>query len=224
MQAWIDVDGHKVRLESSLPSGEPARKVPALMLLHGAGGHAEFWQSRIAAPLAQSGIALFVPHYFDRTGTARADLQTISDGIHVPLWIDTIRTALDTIAAHPAIDPSRIALLGVSLGAFLSLAFATQHTRASQPVSPVRCIVELSGGLVEPYRALADAAFPPTLILHGETDTIVPASFAHDLESRLVELGVTHERFIVPGEGHWFGGAAQMQLLLKVSSFLGRHL
>lgn len=224
MEPWITVDGHKVRIESSLPAGERSQKIPALVLLHGAGGHAEFWQSHLAVPLAEAGVALFVPHYFDRTGTVRADLQAINDGIHVPLWLDSVRAAVTAVAHEPGMDANRIALLGISLGAFLGLAFAAQQTRDPGLGSRVRCIVELSGGLVDPYRSQAGVSFPPTLILHGEADPIVPVSFAHDLERRLTELGVVHEQLLLPGEGHWFSVAAQLKLLLTVSGFLSRHL
>lgn len=219
MQELLSVDDHPVRLESSVPAVERGAKLPALVLLHGAGGNAEFWRARLATPLAQAGVALFVPHYFERTGTVRADLGSISDGVHVPLWLQTLDVALDTIAKHPAVDPERIALLGISLGAFLSLAFAAESLQRSAATPRVRCIVELSGGFVEPYRSRANISFPPTLILHGEADAVVPVSFAHELDQRLSELGVPHEALLLPQEGHWFSGAAQLKLLVAVSGF-----
>ena len=200
--------------------------VPAIILLHGAGGNLDFWTSRFAPYLHQTGIALFAPHYFDRTGTARADLATISDGVHVPMWLETIRAAVRFAASRPQVDPERIVLGGISLGAFLSLAFAAQlsATPGTQDTPLLRAIIEISGGLVEPYRSLANKHFAPTLILHGAQDEVVPLTYATDLAQKLTELNIAHRTEILDGEGHWFSSAALPRMLLAVSSFLEEHL
>ena len=84
--------------------------------------------------------------------------------------------------------------------------------------------MELSGGLAEPYAAQATGDFPPTLILHGKADTVVPVAQAHSLDALLKRLNIEHETKILPGEGHWFSTAGQLQLMLDVSGFLSRHL
>ncbi|MGI4830590.1 MAG: alpha/beta hydrolase family protein [Janthinobacterium lividum] len=203
-------------------SGHPAARRPAVLLLHGAGGHVDFWTARLSPFLQEGRIGLYAPHYFDRTGTTRADLSTISDGVHVPKWLETIDAATHFIASRPGVDPSRIVLAGISLGAFLALAFAAQLSaiETENGSKRIRGILELSGGLVDPYTALATAQMPPTLIVHGATDTIVPVSFAHDLDQRLTSLGVIHRTEILPNEGHWFSPAAMPRMLLTVSSFL----
>jgi dipeptidyl aminopeptidase/acylaminoacyl peptidase len=196
------------------------------MLLHGAGGQVSFWLDRLAPHLLSAGVALYAPHYFDRTGTEYADLGTIADGVHVPQWLDTIAAALQWIKARPSVDPQRIALVGISLGAFLSLSLAAINSASNDPAvrGAIRCVVELSGGLAEPYCRAATSEFPPTLILHGASDTVVTVSHAHDLDRLLSGLHVAHETKILPGQGHWFTSVAQMELLLSVSDFLGRHL
>ncbi len=208
--------GKPIRLDAHLPATTGPH--PALLLLHGSGGNIGFWLDRIAPYLSRLGVALFAPHYFDRTGTTRADPATLQDGIHVPLWLETVQDALAHIAAQPNIDPNRIALVGISLGAFLSLALATR------PSLPIRAVVDLSGGLVPPYEALATPSFPSTLILHGEADTIVPVALAHALDALLTRLGVQHQTVLLPGEGHWFSPAAQFRILTAVAAFLGKHL
>ncbi len=192
---------------------------PAILLLHGAGGNVSFWLDRIAPFVGRLGIAIYAVHYFDRTGTVRADAATILDGYHVPLWLDAVNDALEEIAANPAVNPRRIALLGISLGAFLSLAHATLPNRRR-----VRAIVEVSGGLALPYAGNASATFPPTLILHGEMDTVVSVSEARSLDALLTRLEIPHQVQLFPAEGHWFSPGAQLRILTAIAGFLGQRL
>ena len=205
------------------PSGEGAwEKRPAVLLLHGSGGHVDFWTERLSPFLQEGRISLYAPHYFDRTGITRADIAMISDGVHVPQWLETIDAATRFVANRPGVDPERIILAGISLGAFLALAFAANlsATTDENEIKRVRGVLEISGGLVDPYASRATARMAPTLIFHGAADTIVPVTFAHDLDRRLTELGVQHRTEILPGEGHWFSPAALPRLLLAVSAFL----
>lgn len=224
MQTTLTVADTTIRLETLLPTA--TTQAPAIILLHGSGGNVDWWFSRIGPLVTGAGIALFAPHYFDRTGTLRADYATITDGHHVPLWIDTLSSTLAHVAAHPAIDPTRIAVVGVSLGAYLALGHAAQLSASTNPAdhSRIRCLVDLSGGLVEPYYSAATSHFPPTLIVHGEADTVVPATQARTLAARLTELHVPHETLILPSEDHWFSNAAQPTLLLHLANFLSSHL
>lgn len=207
--------GRPIRLDSIRPSR--TGPVPAILLLHGSGGNIGFWLNRFAPHLERFGIALFAAHYFDRTETVRADTDTILDGIHFPQWLDTVGDALTHIVADPSVDPDRIALIGISLGAFLSLARATVDNR-------IRAVVEVSGGMPESFAASATTSLPPTLILHGMADTVVPVGEARKLAALLDRLHVPHQTELFPGEGHWFTPAAQLRILLAVASFLGRHL
>ena len=193
-------------------------KHPAILLLHGSGGNIGFWANQIAPYVTGRGISLYAPHYFESTGTARADYDTIVDGIHFPKWLATIADALTWVRTQPNVDPDRIALIGISLGAFLALSLA------ADPGAKVRAVVELSGGLPEPYAANASSAFPPTLIFHGGEDTYVTVSDAEKLVARLTELKVPHETHIFRNQGHHFSPTTQLQILMTTAKFLSKHL
>ena len=215
MQTTLLLGGKRIRLDYFEPKHANNHRVPAVLFLHGSGAGIDYWLERIVPVLAPVGIAVFALHYFDRTGTIRADLLTLTDGVHVPLWLETIRETIRHIAEHPAVDPNRIALVGVSLGAFLSLATATDPS-----VPRLRAVVDVSGGLVPPYYGEATPAFPPTLILHGVSDNVVAVTHAQVLDEKLTSLGVSHKMYLFPGEGHWFSATAEQRLLPLVSDFL----
>jgi carboxymethylenebutenolidase len=208
--------GVPIRVDQQEPAA-PGRH-PAILLLHGSGGNVSFWFERIAPQLGRLNLGLYAAHYFGRTGTIRADRDTILDGYHFPTWIATIGGALAYIRSRPSVDPERVALLGISLGAFLAIALATD------PGARVRAVVEISGGIPEPEIPNLIGAFPPTLILHGDADTVVPVTMAHQLDELLTQRGVRHQMVILPGQGHWFDAGAQLKILMATAGFLARHL
>jgi carboxymethylenebutenolidase len=224
MQSTFRAGDYDIRIDMHEPKTSSAH--PAIVLMHGSGGNIGFWLDRLAPYLSSAGIALYAPHYFDRTNTVRADLAAITDGVHVPQWLSTLDAALTFASTRPNVDPKRVAIIGISLGAFLALALAAELSASPDPAirHRIRAVVDLSGGLVEPYAARATSAFPPTLIIHGEADNVVPVSQARALDKLLTSLNVKHETRLLPNEGHWFSGAAQMQLLLAVGGFLSKNL
>jgi carboxymethylenebutenolidase len=120
------------------------------------------------------------------------------------------------VGAQPGVDPNRLGVVGISLGAALSLSTATTDRR-------IKALVDYFGPV--PEGSLAGATrLPPTLVLHGAQDWIVPASNARALEAFLQARGVPHEVMIYPGEGHGFSGTAQADADRRVAAFLDRHL
>ena len=191
--------------------------VPALVLLHGAGGNTRFWLDRMAPHVAEAGFAIYAVHYFDRTGTVRADEAAILDGRHFPLWLETVRDGIGFVAGRERVDKNRLALLGISLGAFLAIGAA-----AAEPTErALRAVIAISGGWPGQFApATVNRDFPPTLLVHGEADTVVPVQLAREMDSRLTRAGVPHQTLLLPGEGHWFSGAAQLQILSGIATFL----
>ena len=49
------------------------------------------------------------------------------------------------------------------------------------------------------------AAYPPTLLIHGDADTDVPYSQSVQMAEALRRAGVQHELITVPGGGHGLG-------------------
>ena len=196
---------------------------PAILLLHGSGGAGSYWLQRFAPMLQQTGIAAYAPHYFESTNTERATPELILDGHHFPTWLRTAQDALTWIATRPGVDPNRLAVLGVSLGGFLAMALAAE---ASPPAASrrLRAAIEISGGMPPGWESKLSSTTAPTLIVHGDRDSVVPIQQATHLRDLLLQHHIPHQFDLLPGETHFFTPAAQLRLLLAVGDFLRRHL
>ena len=208
--------GVPIRIDQQEPAA--AGKHPGILLLHGSGGNVSLWFGRIAPQLARLNLGLYGAHYFDRTGTVRADRETVLDGYHFPAWQSTALDGVRYMRTRPSIDPDRIALLGISLGGFLALSLAADQS------ARIRAVVEISAGMPEPAEPLIHPGYPPTLILHGDQDDVVPVTMAHRLDGLLARHRVPHQTVVLPGQGHWFDTTAQLQVLMATAGFLASHL
>jgi carboxymethylenebutenolidase len=65
---------------------------------------------------------------------------------------------------------------------------------------------------------------PPTLILHGARDSVVPVSNAYAFQEILERQGVPHEIQIYPDQGHGFSTMAEIDAGQRTAAFLARHL
>ena len=65
---------------------------------------------------------------------------------------------------------------------------------------------------------------PPTLILHGARDWLVPVAAAYQLESFLRARGAVYDMHVYQDQGHGFTGAAAADAVRRTLAFLHRHL
>jgi carboxymethylenebutenolidase len=212
-QLTFESGGKDIRLDCFLPA-DNGQRFPSVIGLHGSGGgHAS-----MAAPsslLAAQGFAVYVLHYFDRTGTTEIDgLQTIAR--HFPAWMKTLWDAVSFVARQPQVDPERIGLLGFSLGAYLALS-------ASAIDSRIHAVVEFFGGMPKEMK-LFMRRLCPVLILHGDQDKTVPVEEAYHLQRILEKKKIAYEMQIYPGVGHGFDGEIWRDAGLRTLAFLEKHL
>lgn len=190
------------------------QRFPAVIGLHGSGGSSE----RMAEPaslLAAQGFAVYVPHYFERTGTTSvADKPTILR--HFLAWAKTLWDAISFVAERPEVDAQHIGLLGFSLGAYLALSVAAVDSR-------VQAVVEFFGGLPKESRFFM-RRLCPVLILHGDADQIVPVAEAYHLRQVLEKKEMPYEMQIYPGVGHGFSGEIWQDAGLRTLTFLQKYL
>lgn len=206
--------GRNIRMDAYLL--HEGKRVPALLLLHGASGLSggNRYIPQLAGAMAEEGFATLVVHYFQSTGTSYASEAAIWQ--HFECWLAVLGDALTIAAERPEINEDRLALVGYSLGAYLALAQASRDSR-------VGAVVEFAGGM-DPNFAAAVTRLPPTFVVHGQEDRRVPFARALALEALLQQLGTPHETRFYPGEGHLLSAGAALDALTAAVEFLRKYL
>ena len=200
------VDGtERVPAIMLVPSAREA--VPAALLLHGFRSEKERMIDSVGLALMTRGVcalSIDLPMH-----GARGDVASLRVSNPMQLlatWRRAVREAgiaLQYLAAHPALDSSRLGIVGYSLGSFLANIVA-----AGEP--SVRAVVLAAGGdlpdglpfeslvrtVVDPLRAVRRVGGRPLLMVNGRFDRTVKPAQAERL------FAAAHE----PKTMRWYGG------------------
>jgi len=194
--------------------GLDGNQSPAVVMLHGASGLGDgtlyYPQAR---SLADQGISTFVVHYFDGiteySRKASPQLQEQRNQV--------IRDAISYVQALPFVDQTRVGAFGLSLGGFHVMDLAGSDGRLA-------AVVNVVGAMPNTEMRRGARAMPPTLILHGDKDRVVPVSRAYQLARYMDDIGADYEMQIFRGQGHAFKGSAQQEAIRETTEFFVRHL
>lgn len=169
---------------------------PGVVLLHGARG----WYPEIvdlASGLSDHGfVALAIDYYAETDQTPSGSLEKLEAW---PGYQAAVRNAVKYVQSLPAVSGEPVGLVGFSRGAFLAVSVAS-----STP--GVGAVVDFYGGGGGGPASLEEdvQGLPPTLILHGDADTVVPVSFAYALRDALAGANGEFELHVYAGAGHSF--------------------
>lgn len=184
----------------------PSASVGSVILLYGSDGLTNSGRYQFAANMiAGAGYNVLLPRYFEATGDQRARYSEIKSKF--PVWLEAIETITGDQLA-------RFAVVGFSLGGALALALAARDRR-------IKAVVDLFGFLPP---GLERASLPPTLILHGDADRVVPVSNAEAIERLVKSNGGSVQSHIYPGEGHGLSLASWPDAIARTQAFLREHL
>lgn len=207
----VEITSGEERIPGVLLLPHAHEPVPGALLLHGLGSRKERMADTIGVALQRHGIAALavdLPMHGDRGGSPE-DLRNTSAAMLLGAWGDATREArlaLEYLAIHDGVAPKRLAMVGYSLGSFI-----TNIVAGGAPA--VQAVVlaasgDLPAGLpfeslvrsvVDPLRAVRQLAGRPLLMVNGRFDrTVTPAQ-----AERLFAAAQEPKTMRWYGGGHW---------------------
>lgn len=206
-------------------SDADARSLPAVMLVHGGGWHrgSKSQLKGLSERLAAIGyLAASINYRLDAAGAYPASARDCRCAL----------SYLQNHADALGLDPTKVAVLGYSAGGYLvsQLATAAPKTDCAEPIGAPPAAV-IAGAAPEALQWLAwsndvqdfigaplkgnevryaeasplnnvRAGLPPYLLIHGESDSYVPAVHALRMRDALVASGNRAELLMLRGGGH----------------------
>lgn len=184
-----------------------SRLAPAALLLHGLSSTKERMSDSMGRALAARGVAslaIDLPLHGEREGDVR-DLSPMRPFAVIAKWklaVTDAVAALDYLAEHRGIDGSRLAVIGYSLGAFLSVQLASDDSRVEGAVLAAGGDFPDDFPFERMVRAVADPVKSvrrmnkPVLMINGQFDRTVTPSQARRL----------HEAAREPKTIRWYRG------------------
>jgi len=188
------------------PPPDGSGRAPAVAFGHGETGDRRDWLGTALA-VHDAGFAGVL---FDFTGRGESDGDVISLGVHEA---NDLRSALDTLAARPEVDPFRLAVAGRGMGAVAAIFLAADDARVKAVVldSPYADLASLIDRIIGGYHLPSSLFRPvvsdvagwrahykpatvrpldgmrkikaPILLFHGDADTRVPFDDAKALKA-----------------------------------------
>lgn len=182
-------------------------RLPAVVLLHGSGGvggNVLDWEQDLNA----MGVATFVLDSFTHRGIVNTNNDQSQFG-RLNMIVDAYR-ALDVLANHPRIDPTRIALMGFSRGGQAALyaslkRFQRLYGPAGQEFAAYIVFYPLCNTT---FHEDEDVADKPIRIFHGSADDYAPVAPSRAYVERLKAKGKNVQLTEYAGAGHNFDNRA----------------
>jgi carboxymethylenebutenolidase len=213
-------------------------KQPAVLLLYGADGldSGKDMYGAAAKRLAGKGYVVFLVHYLD--ATPPEDRKRISDLVkrglrgvatdeearraygHFLIWMDCVRDAVAHVRQQPGVDSERVGVVGISLGGFVGLACASHADLR------LSAVISCFGGLPRAMHPQLQL-LPPTLVVHGAKDDVVPVAEAEALRALGRDKKLVIEAVIYPQVGHVFQtpeGRFDLKTLIDAERRMTEHL
>ena len=196
-----------LRLDVYTPEGDARADRRAILWIHGGGfrpgnDKRQSYIVRIATEFARRGYVCVSCDYRVREEPFSDLAGTFRDAA------DDCRAALAWIAAHAeayGVRADRVVVGGGSAGGMTAVTLCALEAAdgPSVGVPPIAALVNLWGSpSPEAYLAPVDGRFPPTIIVHGTADQLVPYTYSVALAALLEGSRVRHDLITIEGAPH----------------------
>jgi carboxymethylenebutenolidase len=201
--------------------------LPVIVLLHGASGFAPFSRhyESYATSLAAEGFRTCAVLYYSAAdssviaGSDQAARSTLFQKRFMA-WLATINDVVDALGKLPITESENMGVLGFSQGGYLAVGVAGTNRR-------IKALAEFYGGFPGPLESQI-TQLPPTLIVHGDADTVIPVQEAHVMEAAATLRSTSVATKLYPGAGHGFDVTADdpnaVAARRETIDFFVRHL
>jgi dienelactone hydrolase len=198
-----DNNGKTTAITGQLRIAQGTGRLPVVVLQHGSGGFApniEYWSRELNA----AGISTFAIDGFSGRGLIEVNSNQASLG-RLNFILDIYRS-LDVLAAHPRVDPQRIALMGFSRGGQATLYASLKRFQRMWNKSGVEFVAYLPfyPDCVTTYIDDTDIESRPVRIFGGTRDDYNPISVCKGYVERLKAAGHDVELTEYPNASHAF--------------------
>ena len=217
---------------------QPGTQRTAVLLVHGGA-----WMHGDRSQLRGYGILLARYGY-----VCVASEYRLSGEAHWPAQLDDVQLALAWLRANAerlGVDPNRIVVSGNSAGAHLALMVAGQSTDVAATVAIYPpTLLRVGDHLDDAVRQLlgpdhtpelereaspityVHPGYPPTMLVHGNADELVPVEASFAMYHALVEAGAPVELHVFDGEPHAFDVAPALgrQVADLIALFIERKV
>lgn len=211
----------------------PGKKYPLVVMIHGGPLGADFdsWDDNYAYPMnlyTQRGAFVLRPNYHGSSNYGLKFAESIGDGKYYDLEVPDIEKGVDNLIARGLADPERLATMGWSNGAILTIALTVATTRYKVAGAGAGDVEQVSDWAYTTFGAAFDNYYfgappyddpqlyirkspmyefkkvrTPTIVFSGSEDRAVGHAQAWMHFRTLQQLGQPDVRFIVfPGEPH----------------------
>ena len=239
-------DGFVVHATLLTPRGASSAPLPAVVNLHpnSYGQFFDHW-SPYFDYLAMRGYAILNVDQRGSAGYGRA-YRDAAVGQWGTGTYDDVKAAARWLGARPDVDRSRIGVMGLSFGGYLTLLGLVRDPDLFAAGVNLMGVVDRRGrfagrntlfhvgpseaedpelwGRISPITQIAKLR-APLLILHADQDRNVSVEHTHILVDELERLGKEHEVRIYQGEAHGLADPQnQLDSYQRILAFLDRHL
>ena len=200
--------------------------VPAMVIVSGSGGITPGREHEYAALFNEWGIASFVIDYYQPRGVTSETpyMMKVAAVTEFDVVADAF-AALKLIASHPAVDASRIGIIGFSYGGMASrFALDQRFVDALAPgTSGFALHIDVYGPCFQNLQS-ERLSVAPLLTLRGTEDRSNDLAACAQREAELSAAGIPVERHVYPGAGHGWESLQERGLLAEAPYIVGCEL